>query len=126
MEPNDPAPASGLSEIRFCGSHCGLLDVSWTEWHLGRGYRHLETDLGGLHGRWTRFRYPEQSRSSVQSSTRIFDTTPTANDCAEYADAASDPSHSSKISASVYVYDRWLNLPAAGTTTSVGARPPPS
>src|SRR5207245_8930554 len=45
------------------------------------------------------------------------DVTPNS---AEYADASPAAVHSSSFSATVFVYDRWLNLPPAATTVSVG------
>jgi hypothetical protein len=117
----DPAPASGLSEIRFCG-----LTADCSTYHGPNGTWDADTVI--WKPTWVVFTaagvasgIPNTLSLPFNPSTRIFDTgTTNGTDCAEYADAASATDHSSKISASVYVYDRWLNLPAAGTTTSVG------
>jgi hypothetical protein len=40
--------------------------------------------------------------------------------CADYADAAFNAAHSASVSAGIYAYDRWLNLPGAGTSLATG------
>jgi len=120
----DAAPASGLPEIRFCG-----LNVDCSIYHGPNGTWDADTVI--WKPTWVVF--TAAGVASATSNTlsppfpatpgRVFDTgtTPTATDCAEYADAASTTNHSSSVSATVYAYDRWLNLPAAGTSSSVGS-----
>jgi len=116
----DPAPASGLSEIRFCG-----LTADCSTYHGPNGTWDADTVIWKptwvvFHGRWTRFPVSRTvSFLSVQSFHEDLRHDPHRNDCADTRTRR--PIHpQSKISASVYVYDRWLNLPAAGHHTSVG------
>jgi hypothetical protein len=117
----DAAPASGLAEIRFCG-----LNADCSTYHGPNGTWDADTVI--WKPTWIAFTDAGVA-SAVPNSLvpllpppQVFDTgTTPGSDCAEYADAAFNASHSSSISAPVFVYDRWLNLPAAGTSTVPGS-----
>ncbi|HEX9602962.1 MAG TPA: Ig-like domain-containing protein [Myxococcales bacterium] len=117
----DPAPASGLAEIRFCG-----LNADCSTYHGPNGVWDADTVI--WKPTWVVFTgagVPSAIPNTlvpIFAPPKVFDTgTTPGSDCAEYADAAFNASHSSSISAPVFAYDRWLNLPAAGTSSSMGS-----
>jgi hypothetical protein len=106
---------NGLSEVRFCGLG------SCTTWGSGNGQWDSDTVI--WEPAWVVF-------AGVGGASRLKnDGTGPSTDfaamtCADYKNSAASSvngAHSPSISANVYVYDSWLNRPAAGTTVSVGA-----
>jgi len=107
----DPAPASGLAEIRFCG-----LNADCSTYHGPNGVWDADTVI--WKPTWVVFTGPGGPTTTPN------DLVAPASDftfaCADYVDVASDPNHASTITSTVYAYDHWLNLPAAGTSPAVG------
>jgi len=112
----DAAPASGLAEIRFCG-----LNADCSTYHGPNGT--WDTDTVIWKPMWVVF--TGSAAASTTPNTGFPPPSPPPADftlsCADYVDAANDATHQSTIAAEVYEYDHWLNLPSAGTTTTVGA-----
>jgi len=120
----DAAPVSGLAEIRFCG-----LNADCSTYHGPNGVWDADTVI--WKPTWVVFT-GAGAPSAIPNTlappfgaadpTRVYTNggTPTSTDCADYKDAAFNTAHSATVSAVVYAYDDWLNLPAAGTTSSMG------
>jgi hypothetical protein len=112
----DAAPASGLPEIRFCG-----LNADCSTYHGPNGTWDADTVI--WKPTWVVF--TGAADASTIPNNGFPPPSPPPPDfnlsCADYSDVASDPNHETSITAVVYEYDHWLNMPAAGTTTTVGA-----
>jgi hypothetical protein len=108
----DAAPASGLPEIRFCG-----LNADCSTYHGPNGTWDADTVI--WKPTWVVF--TGAAGATTTPNTGVAPPTDFNLSCADYSDAASNANHQSTITATVYEYDHWLNMPCAGTTTSVGA-----
>lgn len=108
----DTAVTGGLAEVRFCG-----LNADCSTYHGPNGVWDADTVI--WKPTWVVFTgagVPSTARAGVAEAPPDFG----APSCADYKDAFV-AGHTSTIFANIFVYDRWLNIPSAGFSVSVGS-----
>jgi hypothetical protein len=108
----DAAPANGLPEVRFCG-----LNADCSTYHGPNAVWDADTVI--WKPAWVVF--TAGVGATTTPNTGVVPASDFTLACADYADATVNASHNSVITAVVYVYDHWLNLPSAGATTTIGS-----
>jgi hypothetical protein len=103
--------ADSLWEIRFCG-----LNPDCSTWHGPNGVWDSDTVI--WKPTWVVF--TANASASTTPAGGVSPATDFTLPCADYADT-SGAGHDSLITAPVYVYDTWLNVPPAGTSAGVGS-----
>src|SRR5216684_1012732 len=110
----DGAVAGGLAEVRFCG-----LNADCSTYHGPNGQWDADTVI--WKPTWVVFTgagAPSTAPAGTAEAPPDF-VGAASPPCADYKDAFV-ASHSSIVTAPIFVYDRWLNTPTAGFTVSVG------
>ncbi len=110
----DAAVAGGLAEVRFCG-----LNADCSTYHGPNGQWDADTVI--WKPTWVVFTgagAPSTAPAGTAEAPPDF-VGAASPPCADYKDAFV-ASHSSIVTAPIFVYDRWLNTPTAGFTVSVG------
>jgi len=110
----DGAVAGGLAEVRFCG-----LNADCSTYHGPNGQWDADTVI--WKPTWVVFTgagAPSTAPAGTAEAPPDF-VGAASPPCADYKDAFV-ASHSSIVTAPIFVYDRWLNTPSAGFTVSVG------